>query len=74
VSEEEVFRTVERGNYFAILPMLPELRPNGDGDRPLSQEYSSANNPLSKSALYDVLKDHRLLVGDQPEFEQELLR
>lgn len=74
VSEEEVFRTVERGNYYAILPMLPELDAKKGDDRALTQEYSSANSPLDKTTLYDVLKNHRLLVEDLPEFEQELLR
>ena len=26
VSEEEAYRTIERGNYYVILPMLPELQ------------------------------------------------
>ena len=26
VSEEEAYRTVERGQYYGILPMLPEVR------------------------------------------------
>ena len=26
VSEEECFRTVERGDYYVIFPVLPELR------------------------------------------------
>lgn len=41
VSEEEVFRTVERGKYYVIRPMLPEL----SGDLPVAAarktEYSS---------------------------------
>jgi len=74
VSEEEVFRTVERGNYYAILPMLPELRLEENNEPHLEQECSSANNPLSKSALYDALKHHNLLVTDQSEPKQELLR
>ena len=30
VSEEEAHRTIERGNYYAILPVLPELRVDAD--------------------------------------------
>ena len=26
VSEEECFRTIESGDYYVILPVLPELR------------------------------------------------
>ena len=33
VSEEECHRTVDRGDYYAILPMLPELRDGGAVER-----------------------------------------
>ena len=32
VSEEECIRTVERGNCYAIVPMLPEV----SGDKPFT--------------------------------------
>ena len=35
ISDEESHHTVERGNHLVILPMLPELRADVDGDRPL---------------------------------------
>jgi UDP-glucose 4-epimerase len=42
VSEEETFRTVERGEYYVIRPLLPELHP-ADPPGPLTSEYSSAD-------------------------------
>ena len=47
VSEEEAHRTVDRGEYYAIQPMLPELR--GKETRPpcLTKEYSSADNIMT---------------------------
>ncbi len=30
VSEEECFRTIKRGDYYVILPVLPELRAEKD--------------------------------------------
>src|SRR4029077_6855757 len=41
VSEEECFRTVERGDYYVILPVLPELRNEQDIAPALTNEYSS---------------------------------
>ena len=40
LSDEEAFRTVDRGDYFALQPMLPDFDVD-DGARPLSGEYSS---------------------------------
>jgi UDP-glucose 4-epimerase len=42
ISEEEVHRTVERGDYYALQPMLPDLD-HDPGPRPLTREYSSAD-------------------------------
>ena len=42
ISEEEAFRTTERGDYYVLQPMLPELGEH-DGPRPLQGEFSSAD-------------------------------
>jgi FlaA1/EpsC-like NDP-sugar epimerase len=55
VSEEECFRTVERGDYYAILPVLPELRSQGEVSAALTGEYSSKDNNLSVPALRELL-------------------
>src|SRR5579863_7202454 len=47
VSEEEGHRTVERGAYYAILPMLPELRSAQNGFPGLRKEYSSADDVMT---------------------------
>jgi len=55
VSEEECFRTVERGDYYVIRPVLPELR-GDDGLHPaLPGEYSSKDNNLSVEELRHLL-------------------
>ena len=46
VSEEESHRTTQRGGYYVILPMLPELR-NGEHAGSLEKEYSSEDNPMT---------------------------
>lgn len=55
VSEEECFRTVDAGDYYAILPMLPELRADGSQSPALESEYSSKDTTLSVDDLKILL-------------------
>ncbi len=55
VSEEECFRTVERGDYYAILPVLPELREEKDFTPALAGEYSSKDKNVTVSQLRELL-------------------
>jgi UDP-glucose 4-epimerase len=55
VSEEECFRTVERGDYYVILPVLPELRTDASDEVVLKNEYSSKDDNLSLDALRELL-------------------
>ena len=65
VSEEEANRTVERGEYYTIMPILPEIHRGGDeGASMLGKEYSSADNLMSRKALEELLRKHRLMVED----------
>ena len=56
VSEEEVHRTTERGGYYVILPILPELRAGGEFVPALRGEYSSAEVTLDVPALRELLR------------------
>ena len=73
VSEEEAHRTVERDGYYAILPMLPEIRLLEEIESPLRGEYSSGDSVMTKSELSDLLRQHRLMVEDGIAFEEDLL-
>lgn len=55
VSEEECFRTVERGGYYVILPVLPELREEKDFTPALTSEYSSKDANVSVEELKVLL-------------------
>lgn len=55
VSEEECFRTVERGDYYVILPVLPELRAEPEIKPTLTNEYSSRDDNLPVEALREML-------------------
>jgi FlaA1/EpsC-like NDP-sugar epimerase len=57
VSEEEVNRTTERGGYYVILPILPELRAGGDFVPALDAEYSSSEVTLDVPALRELLRE-----------------
>lgn len=55
VSEEECFRTRTAGGYYAIQPVLPELR-TADGAEPaLVSEYSSKDDNLSVEQVRALL-------------------
>lgn len=57
VSEEECFRTVERGGYYVILPVLPELRDQSEFVQALDGEYSSKDKNISVEELKTLLSD-----------------
>ncbi len=73
VSEEEAFRTITRGNYYVILPMLPELRASEKIDNPLGKEFSSAHSLMSHTELAELLTRHKLLVQDRFVYEEDML-
>jgi UDP-glucose 4-epimerase len=74
VSEEEIYRTMERGEYYVIAPMLPELRLEKRFELPLEQEYSSANGLLDYDGVINLLESHDLLATPEISPTEELLR
>ncbi len=74
VSEEEAHRTVDKGKFYAIQPILPEISRLKPGTSTLSHEYSSANNLMPKRGLEALLRKNKLMVGDRLVEEGEMLR
>jgi UDP-glucose 4-epimerase len=76
ISEEEIHHAVRRGRYYAILPMLPELRSAAGGRTGvLKKEFSSADTVLDLAGTVALLRRHRLRVEDvASESPAELLR
>lgn len=70
VSEEETPRTVARDDYYAILPVLPELRHATEEVQRLEKEYSSADDNMTKKGVADMLRQHKLLIEDAPRFDE----
>lgn len=64
VSEEEAFRTVERGRWYAILPMLPEICGDRVGSGCLTSEYSSHHHVMTYDETVAMLKMRRLMPED----------
>jgi FlaA1/EpsC-like NDP-sugar epimerase len=73
VSDEEAHRTIERGEYYVIKPMLPELRSAADAPNPIEREYSSADSVMSCEAVTELLTQHKLMVGDRFVYEEDML-
>jgi UDP-glucose 4-epimerase len=61
VSEEECHRTIERGSYYVIRPMLPELRTLEVEAPALAEEYSSEKVTLDHAGLRTLVQPY---VGD----------
>ncbi|MES2789459.1 MAG: polysaccharide biosynthesis protein [Planctomycetota bacterium] len=56
VSEEEVPRTVQRGEYLIIRPVLPELQKEEIDSRPCTGEYSSAEHLMTAAEIRKLLQ------------------
>jgi UDP-glucose 4-epimerase len=76
VSEEEANHCTKRGNYLAILPMLPELQARiPKEENALEKEFSSADTVLDYDGTRELLsKNHLLLEQIEPVVDSELLR
>lgn len=73
VSDEEGYRTIERGNYYVIQPMLPELLSETKEGEAIGREYSSADNVMSCDEVAELLQRHNLMVGDRFVYEEDML-
>jgi len=76
VSEEECHHVIKRGEYYVILPMLPELRDvNKEAPNALDSEFCSSDNVLDLEGTIELMAKHDLNVPAEalPEIE-ELLR
>ena len=74
ISEEERYRTVDRKEWYAILPILPELRSTESTLGVLTDEYSSAHNVMAPAALGEMMMRHKLMDDAAAEDTPELLR
>lgn len=77
ISDEEAPYALERGQYYAVQSMLPELN-GGNIDinqSILKKEFSSGDTVLTYDGTVQLLKKHSLFVGDSSvSTDDELLR
>jgi UDP-glucose 4-epimerase len=74
ISEEECHRSVERGRFYAIRPVLPELHGDSEPVAALPGEYSSANEVMSSDDVVALLTRQNLLLPEEEPVGEELLR
>lgn len=75
VSDEEANHCVPRGNYLAILPMLPELQNSGSDElNALTKEFSSGDTVLDLQGTIELLRMHKLMPEDVQLTDEEILR
>jgi UDP-glucose 4-epimerase len=75
VSEEEAFRTIRRGAWYAIQSMLPEVSPVPVETPALVGEFSSESPVMAPEETLALLARNRLLLEDVPaDAGEELLR
>lgn len=73
ISEEEAQRVDDRGAFYAIHALLPEVSAGTGRPSGIDREYSSSDNLVSEAELKDLLVRHRLMVDDV-NVDGELLR
>jgi FlaA1/EpsC-like NDP-sugar epimerase len=61
ISEEEINRTIERGKYYVIHSILPELCKDSVINPALNKEYSSADRLMTGAELNNVLVEQGFL-------------
>jgi FlaA1/EpsC-like NDP-sugar epimerase len=74
VSDEEAWHTFDRGPYYTIKPMLPELMKEEGGLQALQKEYSSGDSLMTLDQTRKLLERHNLMVGQEIKEEGEFLR
>lgn len=74
VSQEEAWHTFERGDYYAIQPMLPELKRNGNAREPLGYAYSSADCLMTFEETKQLLTRYQLVKLNDFSNEGDYLR
>ncbi len=76
VSQEEAWHTFERGDYYAIQPMLPELKRDGNGDltEPLGCAYSSGDCLMTFEETKQLLTRYQLVNHNDFSNEGDYLR
>ncbi|MBU1121795.1 MAG: polysaccharide biosynthesis protein [Candidatus Omnitrophica bacterium] len=75
ISEEECHRVIARGEYYAIMPIIPELKEETkEGSAVLTKEYSSADIVVSPEETKNLLQINNLMMDSSHVYVDEVLR
>ena len=74
ISEEECFRTIDRGDYYAIQPVFPECCTSKLPGNYLEKEFSSSDNLLTAGEIKRLLEENNLLIEYQPNEKRGTIR
>jgi len=72
ISPEEGFRAYDRGDFYAVAPMLPELQ-RQENTPAYGKSYGSGDSVMSYEETEALLREHKLMIGDQREGSDEEL-
>lgn len=73
ISEEEAWHTVEKGRFYAIKPLLPEMREEKITNA-VKKEYSSKDSLMTVEEIKNMLEKYRLRVEHAIVENGEMLR
>ena len=72
IAPEEGVRAYDRGDFYAIKPMLPELASlRVEKDEPLGRPYGSNDDVMDYAGTLALLQKHKLMIGDVREGADE---
>jgi FlaA1/EpsC-like NDP-sugar epimerase len=74
ISDEEATRTLERGDWYAVRPMLPEVSGAKAVKSALKREYTSKDNVMNLKQTAELLRRNGLMVDDVNMAAGEILR
>lgn len=75
ISEDEAQRAFKRNGYYVIPSTLPELHQNVfESQETLNTEYSSEHNLMTLDEVRDLLVTNKLMIEDNPDNGEELIR
>lgn len=74
ISEEEATRTIDRGHWYAVRPMLPEVGGGKPVKSVLKREYTSKDNVMNLKQTVELLRRNGLMVDDISMVAGEILR
>jgi len=76
ISPEEGIRAFDRGDFYVIKPMLPELLSMSDqeNENPRGRSYGSNDDIMTFEQTVELLKKYKLMIGDNRDgIDEELL-